>query len=111
MLLLLMGVANLSTLLVLETDLLRNTPMFIVRHCLMVLSGLGFLFLLRWGAVVFFTSVLINWVAYFTIYEGTGSFAPLWWTIPIPLLVAAACYFAWDRMSWSFRRNSEEGDA
>ena len=87
-LLLLTGAVNLSAIFLVDLESLRSPTMVIVRYTLMLAAGLGFLFLNKWGVVIFFTSFFINWVTYFTVYGGEGSLVPLWLTIPIPMIVA-----------------------
>lgn len=100
-LLLIMGTANLAALYFIDTDLLQSPVTVGIRYFLMVAAGLGFVLLRRWGPVIYFSSVLINWITYFTIYGGEGSVTPLWLSLPIPLVILLISYFGWNTLMWS----------
>ncbi len=95
------GVMNLGAFSYLAgSDELRSPMMVGVRYSLMCAAGIGFLLLRKWGVVVFFGSVFINWIAYFVVYDGVGSLVPLWMTLPIPLAIAILSFLAWDKLEW-----------
>ena len=98
--LILIGLLNLGGLFFIELSSLTSTAAVILRYSLMTIAGIGFVLLLRWGVLVYFLSVAINWAVYFTVYDGEGSVGPLWLSIPIPLIIAVICYFAWKQMRW-----------
>ena len=100
-LLIIFGVINLGAFLYLiGSDELRSSMMVGVRYSLMCAAGVGFLLLRKWGALVFFGSVLINWIAYFVVYDGVGYLVPLWMTLPIPIAIAVLSFFTWDKLEW-----------
>jgi len=103
--LLLISTANIIALYFVDLELLRSPITAIVRYVLMLAAGLGFLFLYKWGVVIFFTSFFINWMTYFTVYSGEGSLVPIWLTIPIPMIVALVSYFGWSKLKWSDKKS------
>lgn len=107
--LILIGLLNLGGLFLIELSLLTSPAAVLFRYSLMTIAGIGFVLLLRWGVLVYFLSVAINWIAYFSIYGGKGSVGPLWLSIPIPLIIAVISYFAWDRLGW--RVGVKEGES
>ena len=98
--LILIGVLNLGGLFFIELSSLTSPAAVIIRYSLMTIAGIGFVLLLRWGVLVYFLSVSINWIVYFTVYGGEGSVGPLWLSIPIPLIIAVISYFAWKDLKW-----------
>lgn len=92
---------NLGALLYLiGSDELRSPMMAGVRYSLMCAAGIGFLLLRKWGVLVFFGSVIINWIAYYVVYDGVGSLVPLWMTLPVPIVIAVLSFLAWDNLEW-----------
>ncbi len=92
---------NLGALLSLAGSGELRSPMMVgIRYSLMCAAGIGFLLLRKWGVLIFFGSVLINWIAYFVVYDGAGSLVPLWMTLPVPLAIAVLSFLAWDRLEW-----------
>ena len=104
-LLILIGLLNLGGLFFIELSSLISPNAVIFRYSLMTIAGIGFVLLLRWGLLVYFLSVAINWVVYFNVYGGKGSAGPLWLSIPIPLIIAVISYFAWKDMKWHIRES------
>ena len=102
-LLILIGLLNLGGLFFIELSTLTSPAAVIFRYSLMTIAGIGFVFLLRWGVVIYFLSVVINWIVYFTVYGGEGTAGPLWLSIPIPLIIAVISYFAWKHLRWHIR--------
>lgn len=98
----LLGSINLVALWFTDLAYLISPPLVILRYTLMVISGIGFLLLRRWGLFVYATSFAINWIALFAVYEGKAS-GPLWLSLPIPVAVFVLCYFAWDRLKPGIR--------
>jgi hypothetical protein len=95
------GLLNLGALLYLaDSEALRSPVMVGIRHTLMCAAGVGFLMLRKWGAVVFAVSVLINWIAYFTIYDGRGTLESLWLAILLPLTIGLLLYATWNKLKW-----------
>ena len=66
----------------------------LVRYSLMLLAGIGFMMLRIWGLYIFLFSVTINWVAFYTIYDGASRNYPLWLGIIGPIVVCAIFYIS-----------------
>jgi len=95
--LIILGGMNLIGLLFIDLAVLTSPAAVSLRYSLMLIAGLGFLLAYRWAVIVYFGSFAINWVAFFTIYDGQSA-GPLWLSFPIPMVVAILSYFAWDKM-------------
>ena len=100
------GLLNLGGLFFIDLSSLVSPNAVIFRYSMMTIAGIGFVLLLRWGVLVYFLSVAINWIVYFNVYGGKGSVGPLWLSIPIPLIIAVISYFAWKDMKWHIGRES-----
>lgn len=96
--LLVVGLINLAAFAVIDTDALISPIAVAVRYSLMVLAGVGFVLIRKWGVVVYLGSLAINWISYFTLYQGQGAAGPLWLSIPIPLAICILSYFVWGRL-------------
>ncbi len=99
--LILFAVMNAGALVYLmDSDALRSPLMVGLRAALMGLAGIGFVLLRKWAVLVYFGTVLLNWVAYFVVYGGEGSMVPLWMTVPVPLAIAVLSFMAWEKLTW-----------
>lgn len=96
--LLLVAVLNLAGLAFIEASLLISPIAVAVRYSLMAVAGLGFILFRKWGVFVYLSSFAINWINYFTVYDGQVSAGPLWLSFPIPLGVCVVSYLSWDRL-------------
>ncbi|MDH3642104.1 MAG: hypothetical protein OES38_08405 [Gammaproteobacteria bacterium] len=96
--LLILAMFNLVALAFIDTGMLISPVAVTVRYSLMALAGIGFVLIRKWGAIVYLVSLTINWVSYYTLYEGQGSLGPLWLAIPLPLGICILIYFAWGRL-------------
>jgi len=96
--LLVLAVLSLVGIVVAGTDAFISPIAVTVRYILMTLAGIGFILIRKWGVLVYLGSLVINWINYFTLYEGQGSAGPIWLAIPIPLAICVLCYFAWNRL-------------
>lgn len=96
--LLLLAALNLAGLAFIESSVLISPIAVAARYSLMAIAGLGFIFLQKWGVFVYVCSFAINWINYFTIYDGQGSAGPLWLSLPIPLGIGLASYLSWSRL-------------
>jgi hypothetical protein len=96
-LLILLGFINLASLFAIDLSSLQSPIAVAVRYSLMCIAGIGFVLLYKWAFVVYLTSLALNWIAFFTVYD-LQSVGPLWTTIPIPLVIAVLTYFAWDKL-------------
>jgi hypothetical protein len=96
-LLTLLGFINLASLFVIDLATLISPIAVAVRYSLMCVAGIGFVLLYRWAIVVYLASIVINWIVFFTVYDGRSA-GPLWASIPIPLVIAILTYFAWDTL-------------
>ena len=95
-LLLILALFNLVALAFIDAGVLISPIAVTVRYSLMGLAGIGFILIRKWGPIVYLVSLTINWVSYFTLYEGQGSVGPLWLAIPLPLGICILIYFAVD---------------
>ena len=95
--LVLLGSANLAGLWFAELSMLQSPTAVLLRYTLMVIAGAGFVLARRWAIHVYLTSLLINWVLFYTLYDGR-SLGPIWLSFPIPIAIIALTYFAWGKM-------------
>ena len=96
-LLVLLGMANLVSLFIIDLSTLVSPAAVITRYVLMVVAGTGFFFTRKWAIFVYLGSLAINWLAFFTIYEGR-SLGPVWLSFPIPIAVTLLTYFSWSQL-------------
>ena len=68
----------------------------LLRYSLMFVAGIGFLMLRRWGLYVFLASVAINWITFYTVYEGASSGHPIWLGLVGPVLICFVFYYSWN---------------
>lgn len=78
-----------------DFDILTSPEAVFFRYSSMVLAGIGFLLMGKWSIFVYLLSLLINWITFFTIYEGRGSGSSHWYTVPIPMVVCAVTVHSW----------------
>lgn len=96
-LLLLLGAASLGGMFVVEASDFVSPIAVALRYILMCIAGVGFLFAYKWAITMYATSLAINWVAFFVVYDGQ-SVSPIWATLPIPIVIAVLTYLAWDKL-------------
>lgn len=75
---------------------LISPPIVLLRYSLMFVAGIGFLMLRRWGLYVFLTSVTINWITFYTVYEGSSRGYPIWLGLAGPVVICIVFYYSWD---------------
>lgn len=107
-LLAILGIANLASLFIIDLSILQSPVAVAVRYSLMCIAGVGFVLLYKWALAVYMTSMAINWIALFTVYDGQ-SVGPLWASIPIPLVIVVLTCLAWDKMK-PIRKNEVMND-
>lgn len=105
-LLILLGAANLAGLLAVDLSMLKSPPAVAIRYALMVVAGVGFLLAYRWAFFVYLGSFVVNWVVFLVVYDGQPV-GPIWLSLPIPIVIAALTYFAWDVMKPSSEARPE----
>lgn len=91
----LFGLLNLASLFFVDFELIKSPAAVAVRYFLMLLAGTGFLLLRRWGFYIYIFSVSLNFLLYFTVYNGEGSWTPLWFSVIIPVLISALVAYKW----------------
>lgn len=99
--LVLLGTVNLAGMFILDLSTLTSPLAVAIRYILMIVAGVGFFLTRRWAISVYLVSLVINWVVFFTIYEGQ-SLAPIWLSMPIPIVILGLTYFAWDKLKPGF---------
>lgn len=67
----------------------------VVRYSFYIVIGIGMVMLKKWSAFVLAVSVLVNWVIFFTVYEGKSGIAPWQYSLIGPVLLAALYYYTW----------------
>ena len=68
----------------------------LLRYSLMLVTGIGFILLRRWSLYVFLTSVTINWITFYTVYEGASRGYPIWLGLTGPVVICIVFYYSWD---------------
>ena len=106
--LIILGGANLIGLLFMDLSTLISPAAVVFRYSLMFIAGLRFLYTYKWSVFIYFGSLAINWLAFFTIYDGQ-SVGPLWLSLPIPIVVAVLSFLAWDKMKPTSNREQKDG--
>ena len=91
----LFGLLNLGSLFIVDFELLKSPVSVMIRYTLMVIAGIGFFILRKWGFYVFIFSVSLNFILYFTVYNGEGSWTPLWYSIIPPVLISVLVAYKW----------------
>ena len=79
-------------------DAVVSMPAFVTRYLGMLLAGLGFLLLRKWGLYVYLAFIAIQWVLYFTVYGGQGAQGPLWIGLLGPVLVVLVAGANWKHL-------------
>ena len=97
------GALNFWSLTVIGTEPLSSPTLFVLRNTLLVLAGVCYLLLLRWGAVIYFASLTFNWIAFMSIFNAEGAISSLWLTLPIPIIISVLSALGWSRMNWTLR--------
>lgn len=89
------GLLNLASLFIVDFELLKSPISVTIRYTLLVIAGIGFFILRRWGFYVFIFSVSLNLLLYFTVYNGEGGWTPLWYSVIPPALISALVAYKW----------------
>jgi hypothetical protein len=76
-------------------DLVVSMPAFVTRYLGMLLAGLGFLLLRKWGLYVYLAFIVIQWILYFAVYGGQGAQGSLWLGLLGPIIVATVAGLNW----------------
>ncbi len=83
-----------ATLMPEVSEQIISLPAILVRYLLMLIAGAGLVLLRKWGLYVFITLVAINWVVFYTVYEGVSKSYPLAWSFIGPIVLCALYYFS-----------------
>jgi hypothetical protein len=79
-------------------DALQSLPAVLVRYAGLFASGLGFVLLRKWGLFLYLAVIALQWLLYFTLYNGQGAAGPLWLGLLGPLLVIGLAALNWKHL-------------
>jgi hypothetical protein len=79
-------------------DALQSLPAVVVRYAGLFASGLGLILLRKWGLFLYVAVIALQWVLYFTLYNGQGAAGPLWLGLLGPLLVMGLAALSWKHL-------------
>ena len=79
-------------------DALQSLPAVVIRYGGLLASGLGLVLLRKWGLLLYLAVTVLQWVLYFTLYNGQGAAGPLWLGLFGPLLLIALAALNWKHL-------------
>lgn len=91
------GTLNLLSLVLVEEVRLQAISLSAMtfRYVAYLVIGVGMLLLRKWSAYVLGVSIAMNWLAFFTVYEGQSFLVPWQYSLIGPVLFAMLYYFTW----------------